>query len=285
MAVHPQHRAHPAVGRGRRDIDAQVELAGETADRGQAHARRITQVGEEDGGVTGHQPLGAVAFVTGHAEARVVHGDAHPVVDVLQAHHDVGVGRGVPQRVVEEFGDDDGDGFHRVRDQGSAGFQMVVHLDALIAREPGLAAGDRVHQVRLLAREPHPGPAHHGGDLGAPQRLLVLVVELEQGLRQLGVVVALLQSSQGVLEPVEGRLDLPRGAAHAGLCGRVDAGALGGHLRLECQKHVLQGDAERGADRQGLEGTGHGQVWMGHPLGGGGHPPCREMLDLGGERP
>ncbi|MCF4137046.1 hypothetical protein L1856_09835 [Streptomyces sp. Tue 6430] len=111
------------------------------------------------------------------------------------------------------------------------------------------------------------------------------MVEPEQGLRQLRLVVALLKLPQGVLEPVQGRLDLPGGAAHPGLSGRVDPGALGGHLGPERQEHVLQGDAERGAGRQRLERAGHRQVRMRHLLGGGGHPAGREMLDLGGERP
>lgn len=149
---------------------------------------------------------------------------------VLQVDHDVGVGRGVPQRVVEEFGDDDRDRLDGVRDERGAGLEVVVHPHPVIPGEPGLAAGHRLHEVRLLTREPDPRPAHDGRDLRTAQRLLVLVVQHEQGLGQLGVVVTLLERAQGVLQPVQRGLDLTGGPAHPGLRGGIDAGALRGEF-------------------------------------------------------
>jgi hypothetical protein len=109
VALDSQHRADPAVRRRRGEVDAEIELPGELADRGEAHTGRIAETGEEDRLGAGHRPLGVGPFVLGHAHTRVVDGDADAVMDVLQVDHDVGVGRGVTQRVVEELGDDDGD--------------------------------------------------------------------------------------------------------------------------------------------------------------------------------
>lgn len=167
------------------------------------------------------------------------------MVDRLEIDHDLRVGRGVPQRVVEELGHDDGDRLDGVGHQGRTGVQVVADPDAPVAREPGLAARDRVHQMGLLPGESHPGAAYHRGDLRAPQRLLVLVVQLEEGLRQLGIVVALLQPAQGVLQPVQGRLDLPGGPAHPGLRRRVDPGALRGQFGVQPLQDLLQGETQR----------------------------------------
>nr|WP_037673548.1 hypothetical protein [Streptomyces afghaniensis] len=285
MTVDPQHRPHPAV-RGRRgQVHAQVELPGQPADGGESHARRVAQLGEQDGFGAGHHPLGTGPFVLRHAQPGVVHGDADAVVDGLQVDHDVGVGRGVPQRVVEELGDDDGDRLDGVGHQGGPGLKVVVDPDAPVAREPGLTARHRVHEVRLLPGQPHPGPAHHRGDLRAPQRLLVLVVQFEQGLRQLGVVVMLLQAAQGVLQPVQRRLDLPRGPAHPGLRGGVDAGALRGEFGVQPLQYLLHREAQGRTGELRAERAGHGDVRMGHLPGRGGYAPCRQVLDLGRERP
>ncbi len=206
-------------------------------------------------------------------------------MDGLQVDHDLGVGRGVPQRVVEQLGDDDGDRLHGVGHQGGARLQVVADLDALVAREPGLTARHRVHQVGLLAGQPDPGPAHHRGDLRAAQRLLVLVVQFEQGLRQLGVVVALLESAQGVLQPVQRRLDLPGGPAHPGLRRRVDPGALRGEFGVQSLQHLLQRRPQGRAGQLRVQRAGHGDVRMRGLPGRGGQAPRRQMLHLGGERP
>jgi hypothetical protein len=161
---------------------------------------------------------------------------------------------------------------------------MVVDLHPVVAHEPRLPTGHRVHQVRLLAGEPHPGPAHHGGDLRPPQRLLVLVVQLEEGLRQLRVVVALLQLTQGVLQAVEGCLDLPGGAAHPGLRGRVDTGALRGELGTQSQQHAFQGDTQGRSRGVRVERARDRHVRVGELPGGGGYALRRQVLDLGRQR-
>ncbi len=272
MAVDAQHRPDPAVRRGRGQVHGQIELPGELADRGEPHSVSYTHRIRDS------------PFVQGHAEARVVDGDADTVVHVLQVDHDVRVRRGVPQRVVQQLGDDDRDGFDGVRDQRGARLEVVVDPDPVVAREPGLATGHRVHQMGLLAGQAHPGPAHHGGDLGAPQRLLVLMVQFEQGLRQLGVVVALLQSAQRVLEPVQRGLDLPGGAPHPGLCGGVHAQVLRGQFDAQLAQHVLHRHTERGPGRPELEGARHRDMGVRELAGSGGHALRREVLDLGRER-
>lgn len=284
MAVDPQDRAYPAVGRGRGDVDAQVELPGQPADRGEPHARRVAQVGEQDRVGTGHHPPGVVAFVLGHAEPRVVDGDAGAVMHVLQVDHDVGVGRGVPQRVVEEFGDDDRDRLDGVRDERGAGLEVVVHPHPVIPGEPGLAAGHRLHEVRLLTREPDPRPAHDGRDLRTAQRLLVLVVQHEQGLGQLGVVVTLLERAQGVLQPVQRGLDLTGGPAHPGLRGGIDAGALRGEFGTHRLQHVLEGDPEGRTDELRLHRPRHRDPRMRQLPRGSRNSLRRQMLDLDGQR-
>ncbi len=285
MTVDPQHRPHTAVrGRGGQ-VDAQIELPGQLADRGESHARRVAELGQQDRLATAHHALGPGPFVLRHAQPGVVHGDTDTVVDGLEIDHDAGVGRGVPQRVVEQFGGDDGDRLDSVGHQGGAGRQVVVDPHALVAREPGLTARHRVHQVRLLPGEPDPGPAHHCGDLRAAQRLLVLVVQLEQGLRQLGVVVALLQTAQGVLQPVQRRLDLPGRPAHPGLRGGVDPGALRGEFGVQPLQYLLQRESQGRTGELRAQRAGHGDVGMRCLPGGGGQAPCRQMLDLGRERP
>ncbi|WMD06577.1 hypothetical protein Q7C01_20250 [Streptomyces sp. FXY-T5] len=285
MAFDPQHRPHPAVRRRGRHVHAQVELPGEPADCREPHARRITELGQQDRIRTGDHPLGPGPLVLRHAQTGVVHGDADTVVDRLEIDHDLRVGRGVPQCVVEELGHDDGDRLDGVGHQSRTGGEVVADPDAPVARETGLTAGDRVHQMGFLPGEPHPGAAHHRGDLRSPQRLLVLVVQFEQGLRQLGIVVALLQPAQGVLEPVQGRLDLPRGPAHPGLRRRVDPGALRGQLGVQPLQDMFQGETQRRTGQLRVQGAGHGDVGMrGLPCRGG-QPPRRQMLDLGGERP
>lgn len=185
------------------------------------------------------------------------------MVDVLQIDHDVGVRCRVAQRVVEEFGDDDGDRLDGVGHQGGARLQVVVNLDPVVAREPGLAAGDGVHHVGLLAGQSHPGPAHHGRDLRPPQRLLVLVVQREQRLGQLRFVVTLLKPPQGVLQPVKGGLDLPGGTPETGLRGRVDPGALCRQLLAQRREHVLQRDPGGSPGCVLPGGSGHPQVRVG----------------------
>ncbi|GAQ58887.1 hypothetical protein a10_08786 [Streptomyces acidiscabies] len=285
MGADAQDRAYPAVRRRGRQVDGQLELPGQAADRGEAHARRVAEFREVDRRVPGDEPLRPLPFVPRHADARVVDGHAHPVVDVLQSDDDVGVRRGVPQRVVEQLGDDDGDRLDRVRDERGTGFEVVVDGDPVVPGEPGLPSGHRVDEVRLLPREPHPRPAHHGGHLRPPQRLLVLVVEPEQGLRQLRFVVLLLESAQGVLEPVERGLDLAGRAPHPGLRRRVDPAPLGGDLDAQRLQDLLQREPEGRADGERLERAGYLQVRMGDPACGGGYPRPGEVLDLGGERP
>lgn len=137
--------------------------------------------------------------------------------------------------------------------------------------------------MRLLAGQAHPGTAHHGGDLCAPQRLLVLVVEFEEGLRQLWVVVMLLEPSQYVLEPVEPGLDLAGGAAHTGARRSVDPFALLRHGTRQRVEHPVQTGAGSGAGEAGAERAGHLDVGV---RGAGRHrwdAPVGEVRDLGGE--
>lgn len=284
VAVDPQDRADTAVRGGRGHVDTEVELPGEAADRGEPHARRVAQVGEQDRVGTGHRPPGVLAFVRGHAHARVVDGDADAVMDVLQVDHDLGVRGGVPQRVVEELGDDDRDRFDGVRDQRGTGFEVVVHPHPVVSDEPGLPAGHRLDEVRVLTGEPDPGSAHDRRDLRPAQRLLVLVVQHEQGLRQLRVVIPLLERAQSVLQAVQRGLDLPGGPAHPGLRGGVDTGALRGEFRTQGGEHVLEGDPERRTDELRLRRSRHGHPRMRQLPGDGRDPLDGEMLDLGHQR-
>nr|WP_262505746.1 hypothetical protein [Streptomyces sp. TRM68367] len=284
MAVDPQHRAHAAVRRGGRKIHAQVELPGQLTDRGEPHTRRVTEVGEQDRLGTGHRPLGPGPFVLRHAEPRVVDRDAHTVIDVLQVDHHVGVRGGVPQRVVEQLGDGDRHRLDRVRHQRGPGLKMVVHADSVVSREPRLTPRHRVDEMGLLAGQPDPGPAHHRRHLRAPQRLLVLVVQFEQGLRQFEVFVALLQPPQGVLQAVQRRLDLPRRPAHPGLCRGVDPRALRGQFGAQPVQDVLQRDAQPRAGRLRVQRTRNADVRMRQLPGGGGQAPRRQMLHLGRQR-
>lgn len=91
VAVDEEHRAHAPVRRRGRQIDGQVELPGELADRGEPHAGRVAEVGQQDRLAARHHPLRVGAFVGGHADTGVVDGDGDPVVGAFEAHRDVGV--------------------------------------------------------------------------------------------------------------------------------------------------------------------------------------------------
>ncbi|MCX4588060.1 hypothetical protein OOK40_34510 [Streptomyces sp. NBC_01481] len=284
VVLDEQHRAYAAVGRGSRQVDGQVELPGQLADRGQAHPGRVAELGEQNRVAPGHHPLCVGPFVRGHADTGVVDGDRDSVVGAFEVHRDGGVGRGVPQRVVEQLGDDDRDRLDGVRDERGALFEVVVDLDPVVADEPGLAAGHRVDQVRLLTGQPHPGPAHDGGDLRAAQGLLVLVVECEEVLRQVGVVVALLQPAEYVLQPIEPGLDLPCGTAHTGAGGGVDPLALLRHRGQQPGNHAVHSGAQLGPGELRVQGAGHLDMRMRGAGGLGRNTPLREMDHLGGER-
>jgi hypothetical protein len=94
-----------------------------------------------------------------------------------------------------------------------------------------------------------------------------------------------LQTAQGVLQPVQRRLDLPGGPAHPGLRGGVDPGALRGEFGVQPLQYLLKRESQGRTGELRVQRAGHGDVGMSDLPGRGGQSPRRQVLDLGRERP
>ena len=134
-------------------------------------------------------PVGFVQFVGFEADPLVGDGDGAPVGGERSVHQHVGVGAGVPHRVLQQLGEevDQLGGVLAVDLDTGAGEQ----LDPLVLLDFGGSGPDRVlqgHRAPTLALRLAVGQDQQA--LGVAAHAGGQVVDLEQGVEDLGIVLA-----------------------------------------------------------------------------------------------